>query len=318
MTLTEKYFNNYLTKQYSFEKNPKIAVAVSGGPDSMALVYLLYKWIRKNKGSIIALIINHQLRKEADNESKLVQQYLNSLNITSKIIKINKKNIKNRNMKEARDNRFSVIFNYLKKNFIFHIFLGHHQDDNIETYLLRSVAGSNFEGLNSIKNKSIRNEIQILRPLLNIKKKNIINFNKKNNIKYVEDPSNLDLNYSRVVVRKFLKENKKLHCSIENDFNLIKNLSSTYKEMIFDSFHKINYATNKNSIFILNKKFLDLDIEIKVKIIEIIFKYLRPQKNNIRYSKICNAIETICFKDKLLINLGGMRISKDSDFVRFY
>ena len=60
----------------------------------------------------------------------------------------------NKKMKEARDNRFYKMSNYCLKNNILHLFLAHHQDDNIETFLLRKIAGSNLEGLSSIKLKS--------------------------------------------------------------------------------------------------------------------------------------------------------------------
>ena len=70
MKITQNYFEQYLKQNYIFEKSPKIAVAVSGGPDSMCLLFLLNNWIKKKKGSLIALIIDHQLRKESNLESK--------------------------------------------------------------------------------------------------------------------------------------------------------------------------------------------------------------------------------------------------------
>ena len=63
MKILQNSFNQYLNKNYFFEKKPTIAVGVSGGPDSMCLIYLLKNWINVNKGNIVALIIDHQLRK---------------------------------------------------------------------------------------------------------------------------------------------------------------------------------------------------------------------------------------------------------------
>ena len=65
MSTFEIKFNTFLNKKILFENNPKIAAAVSGGPDSIALVFLLKKWIKKKNGRLIALIVDHQIRKNS-------------------------------------------------------------------------------------------------------------------------------------------------------------------------------------------------------------------------------------------------------------
>ena len=70
MKITQSYFNLILKNYYLFENQPKIAVAVSGGPDSMALLFLLNKWITKNKGLIVALVVDHKIRKGSGKEAK--------------------------------------------------------------------------------------------------------------------------------------------------------------------------------------------------------------------------------------------------------
>ena len=79
MKLTQSNFNTILKKNFIFEKKPKIAVAVSGGPDSIALVFLLSQWIKKNNGLLFALVVDHKLRIESQQESKNVKKYQNSL-----------------------------------------------------------------------------------------------------------------------------------------------------------------------------------------------------------------------------------------------
>ena len=69
MPLNEKSFLNLLKNYKCFENKPHIAVGVSGGPDSMALVYLLNKWIKLNKGKLIALIFDHEIRSNSKEES---------------------------------------------------------------------------------------------------------------------------------------------------------------------------------------------------------------------------------------------------------
>ncbi len=214
MKILQKSFNQYLNKNYFFEKKPTIAVAVSGGPDSMCLIYLLKNWINVNKGSIVALIIDHQLRKESDEESYLIKKYLLKNKISTKIIKINKKLVIKKSMKEARENRYEKLIKYCHRKNIFHLFLAHHYNDNIETFLIRKLSGSNFEGLRGMQYKSVNNCIQILRPLLFHTKKEILEFNTNNKIFYLNDPSNLNTQYTRVALRNFLNKNKSLHQKI--------------------------------------------------------------------------------------------------------
>ena len=155
MKITQSYFNLILKNYYLFEKKPKIAVAVSGGPDSMALLFLLNVWIKKNKGSLVALIVDHKIRKDSGKEAKTVCDYLKKHKIRSKIINISKKNVLKKTMSEARQNRFLQMVRYCKKYKFLHLFFGHHNNDNIETFLLRKIAGSNFEGLRSMQHKTI-------------------------------------------------------------------------------------------------------------------------------------------------------------------
>ena len=76
MKISQNSFNQIIKKNFLFENTPKIAVAVSGGSDSMALVFLLDKWIKRYGGNIIALIIDHKIRKDSYKEANFVKNYL--------------------------------------------------------------------------------------------------------------------------------------------------------------------------------------------------------------------------------------------------
>ena len=317
MKITQSYFNLILKNYYLFENQPKIAVAVSGGPDSMALLFLLNVWIKKNKGSLIALIVDHKIRKESGKEAKKVCDYLKKYKIRSKILNINKKNVLKKTMSEARQNRFLKMVRYCKRHKFLHLFVGHHNNDNIETFLLRKIAGSNFEGLRSMQHKIIIKGIQILRPLLSFNKLAIIRFNKSNNIEYFEDPSNDNLDYSRVAVRKFLLQESTHISNIEKDFNLIQKYYPFYKQMLFQILHKINTHTFKDKIVVNYKKFKMMEKEIKIKIIEIIYKFLMPRRNTLRYSKVIKALDFIGKKNPIATNLAGMHINKSKIFISF-
>ena len=91
MSLNISNFSKLLKKKFLFENNPKIAVGVSGGPDSLALVIVLHQWIKKKKGKLIALIIDHRIRAESFYESLQTKNFLNSKGIESKIMFVAKK-----------------------------------------------------------------------------------------------------------------------------------------------------------------------------------------------------------------------------------
>ena len=221
MSLNEEKFFSILKKINCFETNPHVAVGVSGGPDSIAIVFLVNKWIKLRNGKLTAIIFDHRIRDNSKNESFEVRTILKNLNINSVILRAQRNNLTKKNMSQARNNRLNGLINFCKRKKILHLFLGHHYDDNIETYLIRKINGSNFEGLGSMEELSYFNQIQLLSPLLKIQKKSILAFNKKNNLVYLNDPSNKDLNYTRVKVRNFL-ESENYQNLIRYDFLAIK------------------------------------------------------------------------------------------------
>ena len=90
MLLNDINFFSYLNNLKCFEKYRHVAVGVSGGPDSIALVYLINKWIKSKKGKLSALIFDHRIRSNSEQESYQVRDILLNLNINAKILKTKK------------------------------------------------------------------------------------------------------------------------------------------------------------------------------------------------------------------------------------
>ena len=109
--------------------------------------------------------------------------------------------------------------------------------------MLRKIAGSNFEGLNCINEKTIYNDVQIIRPLLKFTKKQIFDYTKKMNLVYVNDPSNNDEKYSWVVVRNFINKNPQYKKNIIQEFKLIRENYYAYKQMIFQIYNLVNHKS---------------------------------------------------------------------------
>tara|TARA_B100001175_G_scaffold247537_1_gene214288 strand:- start:173 stop:1144 length:972 start_codon:yes stop_codon:yes gene_type:complete len=311
MKLNKTNFIKTINKISVFEKNPTVAVGVSGGPDSMALIDLVNKWSKVIKGKITAVIVDHNLRSNSSEETNLILNHLLMNGINTKLLTVNKNKIKNRSMNEARINRYNLIIDYCKKNKIMHLLIGHHFDDNIETFVNRRIAGSDFEGLQSIKSISLTNKIIIIRPLLYFKKKEIYEFNKKNNIFYFEDPTNINTNYTRPAIRKFLREvNIKTYSNIQNEFQIIQDNLVPFNLMINEILIRNLIEVNSKYLKINYNKLIKLDNLLLEHIIKKAYQFFNNKNKFLRSKKIQYFIKIMVLSNFKIYNLGGMMLKK--------
>ena len=316
MSLNYRIFKSFLENSKYFENKPHIGVGVSGGPDSLALSYLLNKWIKYKKGKLTAIIFDHGIRYNSKIESFQVKKMLNDLDIYYLVVRPNKNKPIKKNMSNARGNRFEGLIRLCKKNNILHLFLGHHFDDNIETYLLRKINGSNLDGLESINKTAYFQNIQILRPLIEIDKKSILTFNKINKLQFINDPTNKDLNYTRVKLRNFLQNNK-YKKEIKKDFLKIKKQIPDYKKMIWETFIDNLVYVSATQIKISLYSLMKLDDLIIEKHILCILKFFNKNKAQTKSSKIMIFLDILKKPSFKTFNLSGINIKKNSDFLIF-
>ena len=198
--LEQDFFKSLL----KFKLGKKIAVAVSGGPDSLALTILLQKFSLENSIALKAISIDHGLRKSSKDELQWLASEFKKRKIKHKIIKW--KNIKpNSNiLSNARDKRYELLIKECERINIRYLFTGHHLDDQVENVLLRIIRGSGIKGLGSLQEKFNfkKSKVNILRPLLKYPKKSLISYLANEKQKYILDPTNTDNNFDRSRVRK--------------------------------------------------------------------------------------------------------------------
>jgi tRNA(Ile)-lysidine synthase len=186
-------------------KDQRIAIALSGGSDSMALVEILLELGRK----VIALIVDHKMREESTREALLVKSWIkNKLPVEILTWQEGEKVTKNLQAR-AREGRYQLLLDYCKKNNIKFLTTAHHKEDQAETILLNIFRGTGLEGLVGIREKSDREGVIILRPFLDLKKSQLKNYLSEKNLAWIEDPSNEKNCYERVKVRKILTELEK-------------------------------------------------------------------------------------------------------------
>lgn len=186
-----------------FERNPKIAVAVSGGPDSLALMLLVYIWNRTVQGTITVLTVNHNLRPEAVEEAQYVNDICKDLHLQHITLEWKHDGINSNIQARARQSRYQLLTEYCQQHDILHLMCGHHADDLVENFFIRLLRGSGLAGLTS-NNVYFYNNVRIIRPLLNVTKPQLQKYLNTKNIQWITDPSNNNNKYLRSEVRNLL------------------------------------------------------------------------------------------------------------------
>jgi len=307
--------NKKITETFSlFKANLKkiigknsFTIAVSGGPDSLALVVLsqLYKYENKNK--IFFVLVDHGIRKNSKIESETVKKILKQRGISLKIL-TNKEKISKNIQNSARIIRYKLLIDFCKKKKCKFILTGHHSDDQVETFLIRLSRGSGVQGLSSMsKVISLFKDIKLFRPLLAFKKKNLIIIAKKVFKKIIKDPSNKNQKYLRTKIRRITKILEVNGISHDQIIRSINNLSSTkdtlnkyLKHVLSDCLMK-----NRNEVIInLNKLSLETS-EIKFKVISHGIKIFSKSYYPPRSKKVINLINSFNLKKKTKHTLGG-------------
>ena len=256
----------------------KIACAVSGGVDSLALAYLLAQ-----NHKIVALIVDHGLRKESVAEAKRTAKILDGLGIENFILKKPNK-IKANLQEEARKLRYGLLVDYCKKHKIENLATAHHADDNAETFLLRLSRGSGLDGLTAIPEISELDGIKLLRPLLGFSKNELTAILRKNKIKWVEDPTNKTDKYKRNKLRQALDklEDKELITQRIND--AAENLSRV-REFIENETEKAFKACVSGNI-LDGAKLAKLHDEIAYRVLVKLIMQLSKAEKKPRFEKL--------------------------------
>ncbi|XLM33265.1 MAG: tRNA lysidine(34) synthetase TilS [Rickettsia africae] len=181
----------------------KISIAVSGGSDSVALLYLANIWAEKNNIELFVISVDHNLREQSKQETHYIQNISNSLNRKHYSLSFYHQNNFSNLQERAREGRYDLMTNLCLELDILVLLTAHHEDDYVENFCLRLERNSGIFGLSS-SNINWYNNIQIIRPLYNIPKSKLVEYLVRHNIKWFEDESNSSDKYRRNVIRQKL------------------------------------------------------------------------------------------------------------------
>ena len=295
---------SFIKSENLIEKDETIVVGVSGGIDSMVLLNVLHNLGYK----IVIAHVNHNVRVESKDELIFVKEYANKLNIpfeSTVLEKIDGVNFQDK----ARQLRYEFFFDVANKYRATKIATAHHLDDLLETVLMRISRGSNLYGYGGIKPIINYGSASIIRPLLCVNRKEIKEYQKTNNIPFMEDGSNLKDKYTRNRYRHNV-----VPILVEENPNIYQNILR-YSKQMYQAFEYIRkesirlYVKNNGVINI--DEFLSLDDAVKLDYISYVL-----EQNNIpcSFNKI-NLIKKMILSDK---PNDSVNISKNLCFMKKY
>lgn len=180
-----------------FERQPRLAIGVSGGADSIALALLCQDWVRERGGVVLALTVDHGLRTEAAAEAALVGERLAARGIAHAVLRWEGGKPVTGIQAAAREARARLLAARCREEGILHLALAHHRDDQAETVLLRLARGSGVDGLAGMAPWRAQGDVRVIRPLLEVGHDRLVATCRAAGIDWVEDPSNANPAFAR-------------------------------------------------------------------------------------------------------------------------
>ena len=298
----EKVYD-FLLNKIKLKKDDIIVIGVSAGPDSMALLYILEDIRKKIPYKIIVAHVNHNLRKESEEEASFLKEYCLSHNIIFEYMKIEKYGDDNFH-NEARNIRYHFYDDLINKYHANYLMTGHHGDDLMETILMRLTRGSTLRGYSGFSNIINKDNYQIIRPLIFVTKDELEKFDQENNIAYRIDKSNFKDKYTRNRYRKvilpFLKEeDSHVHEKFLKFSNMLEEYSDFFDKLIAlekdhvykDGIIDVNIMKNLEPIiqkgiieYIYRNIYQDDLIMIDTRHIDLMLKAIYSNKEHLTYN----------------------------------
>ncbi len=293
--------------------NENFIVAVSGGPDSLALAFLSKIYSIQKNLKVKFYIIDHKLRSKSTDEARYVKKILNKFQINAEILHWQGIKPKSNIQSAARTKRFELLISKCKKLGVTYILLGHHQEDLIENFFIRILRGSGLKGLISLSKKTKFQNVTILRPLINQKKEDLVFISKKVFDFYVKDPTNYDENFQRVRIRKLLKglkndglDRKKFIKTIEH----LKKSNDVVNYYVTKNLENNSFFSHKKKHLILNDKFFKQPHEVVFRSLSDSLNFVSKKYYSVRGKKIDKIIKEIQKSSFSKSTLGGCLIEK--------
>jgi tRNA(Ile)-lysidine synthase len=208
MFITPSEFNQLMAPFAPFDSPPRIAVATSGGPDSLALALLSHQWAKSHGGEAIALTVDHRLREGSSAEAHQVGIWLKRRGMEHHTLPWERTEEKDAPrtaiQARARKARYRLLSQWCADHGVKHLLTAHHMQDQVETFMIRLAKGSGLKGLTSIQGVVSTDFGRILRPFLTLDPSRLKATLDQFNQPFISDPSNENTTFTRVRWRQLL------------------------------------------------------------------------------------------------------------------
>ncbi|MCK9471015.1 MAG: tRNA lysidine(34) synthetase TilS [Bacilli bacterium] len=279
----EKHLVSFFKKHNLILENKTIAIAVSTGVDSMALLACMNNLKTDFNLKIHIVHVNHGKRKESLIEEEYIKDYAKANNLDIHIMHLEANNEVNF-QSYAREKRYDFFYKVIRQVKADYLMLAHHANDNMETIMMRLIRGSSLKGYSGMIEVNQADGFYILRPFLNILKDELIDYINLHKIKYYEDISNDDDLYTRNRIRKDLipiifNEDANAHLKFIEFANTINEAAKIVEEKVAVTIK--DYEFSNNSISFSASKFLEESDYLKEEILFTLLKKYDLSKANI-------------------------------------
>lgn len=295
--MLQEQFNDFMNQNFDKAISSEVALAVSGGSDSIALLFLASKWAKQNQIKLVVFSVDHRLRKESSDELEFVRRV--SLTLEHKFVEFiwQHDNSKSALQERARLARYEMMTNKCHELGINSLLTAHHYDDFLENYLMRKRKKSGILGLSN-SYSTFYDNIQILRPLFNIKKNDLVDYLNANSITWMEDKSNnLDFYERNRVRHHILSMPKEDKISLEEEANIADIKATEFNNKFIEEIAK-NIEFNKLGFaFIDLDSYRKLDYEIAVYIINFVLTSISGKIDTPRYRSTKKLIDKVSAGD---------------------
>ncbi|MFP4478573.1 MAG: tRNA lysidine(34) synthetase TilS [Candidatus Izemoplasmatales bacterium] len=285
-----KNFNENL-----INKGDCLLVSVSGGLDSMVLLDYLYRIKDDYKLTLSVGHIDHKKRQTSSKDAEFVQAISESLNLPFYLYELNDEDYDNFH-DFAHKQRYDFLSDTAKKVKAQKIVLAHHQDDLAETILMRLTRGSSFEGYRGMLERTMYQDIEIIRPFLKTPKTSLISYQKTYDVQYREDPTNLKDIYTRNRFRHkimpLLEEENPKYLDKFSQFSDYQDKAYRFIEFYAQEFFSKLKKTKDKIEFDIKSFNQEFDI-IQIEVIKRIVNHITGNSLELTYQNILDIIDLL-------------------------
>ena len=302
--------------------SPSLAVAVSGGPDSMALCLLAAEYAAARGLRLIAFHVDHGLRSASAREAAQVAAWLTARGIPVRILRWRHGAVASAIQAQARDARYRLLVRAAKRARAAAVLLAHHQDDQAETVLLRLCKGSGVDGLSGMAGERVQDGVRFLRPLLSMPRARLLATCRAQGQKFLQDPSNRNPAYARARLRRVEGLLSAEGLSAES-LVLLATRARLAAEALSQQTAKVlpqilsKALEDKAAVILKRAALLKQPDEIALRVLSVALHAVSPQPHPVRFVQrlsLLNAIREKAFRAR---TLAGVIIRREGVFLSF-